>query len=132
MNLTQRGSIFNNLDLLAGGGTWFRSTIKNLYTTASSKPWLWFAGPLVLFIILRLLAWRNVTELEYHDSVTYLGYIKDFTLLNFTASDPDSTPFYPFFSALFSLPGWSLEVGARLCSLVFSVGIFILIIELVP
>jgi len=57
---------------------------------------------------------------------------KTFLTLNFTDSinslGVDCTVFYPFFSALFTLPGWPVEVGARLASLIFSVALFLAIV----
>jgi 4-amino-4-deoxy-L-arabinose transferase-like glycosyltransferase len=69
--------------------------------------------------------------LEDHDSISYLKGTKAF--LNFNLTEiinlkATATPFYPLFSSLFSLPGWSVEFGARLCSLVFSIALFFAII----
>src|SRR4030065_261983 len=94
---------------------------------ANSKTW-YGIGILALYIALRALAWKNTTLLEGTDSTSYLRYITLFLekpsvdhVLNL---DPDFSPFYPFFAALFSLPGWSPEIGARLCTFVFSIGLF--------
>lgn len=95
------------------------------------RTWFLYLGLLIIYVLLRLLAWKNATVLEDHDSLSYLEYTKTFLKFNLTEIinlRATATLFYPFFSALFSLPGWSVEFGARLCSLVFSVGLFLAII----
>lgn len=82
----------------------------------------------VIYVLLRAFAWENTYLLEDHDSIFYIKQMSAY--LTFAPSEihrlsPDSTPFYPFFGALASLPGWSVESGARLCSLVFSVILFV-------
>lgn len=82
-------------------------------------------------MILRLYAWKNTVLLEDHGSLSKLEAIKvflTFNLQNIINLDPDRTLFYEFFGALFSLPGWSLETGARLCSLFFSSLLFLAVI----
>ena len=67
-----------------------------------------------MYLIVRCLAWKNTILLEDTDSLFYLNNIKEFLtfdLQNIINLDADSTPFYPFFGALFSLPGWSVETG---------------------
>ena len=86
-----------------------------------------------LYIALRVLAWENTTLLEDHDSIGYLSATKKFLAANnivegFVRQKPDTTPLYPLTSALMSLPGWSVEFGARLCSLVFSMVLFLSIL----
>ncbi|MBA4368870.1 MAG: hypothetical protein C0403_14680 [Desulfobacterium sp.] len=65
--------------------------------------------------------------MEDTDSIVYLRNIDGFLHLNFAKylSDPDTCPFYPFLGAVFSLPGWSVEIGARMASLAFSILLFI-------
>jgi 4-amino-4-deoxy-L-arabinose transferase-like glycosyltransferase len=78
------------------------------------------------FAFVRLFAWKQTTLLEDHDSVSYLESIETFLTFDFVRIfhlSPDTTPLYPLFGALFSLPGWPVEVGARLCSLLFSAGV---------
>jgi 4-amino-4-deoxy-L-arabinose transferase-like glycosyltransferase len=96
-----------------------------------SGAWVLYGIALVMYLVIRLIVWKNTTILEDHDSVSYLESIKVFLTwdaLQIWQLGPDTTPLYPFFGALFSLPGWSAEVGARLCSLVFSVGLAVAII----
>lgn len=84
-----------------------------------------------LYLLLRLFAWQNTVLLEDTDSLFYLDNIKvflTFDLHKIINLDPDSTPFYPFFGALFSLPGWSVESAARLTSLFFSSVLFLAVL----
>lgn len=84
-----------------------------------------------LYIALRYIAWMNTILLEDHDSVGYLYEIKIFWLFDLHKiinMGPDSTPFYPFFSALCSFPNWSVETAARFCSLLFSSLLFLCIV----
>ena len=84
-----------------------------------------------LYLLLRLVAWQNTVLLEDTDSLFYLNNIKtflSFDLHKIINLDPDSTPFYPFFGALFSLPGWSVETGARFTSLFFSSVLFLAVL----
>ena len=85
-----------------------------------------------LYIGLRVLCWNNTVLLEDTDSISYLQIINGFLNLNFDKYllDVDRSPFYPFFGAVFSLPGWSVETGARLASFVFSVSLFISVFAL--
>ncbi len=78
---------------------------------------------LFVFISLRAVCWHETVLLEDTDSIVYLRNIDGFRNLDFAKylSDADTCPFYPFWGAVFSLPGWSSETGARLASLVFSV-----------
>ena len=83
---------------------------------------------LVVYIALRALAWSNTYLFEDHDSILYLQQIDAYLSLDSSkirSLSPDSTPFYPMFGALLSAPGWSVEAGARLTSLLFSVVLFI-------
>jgi 4-amino-4-deoxy-L-arabinose transferase-like glycosyltransferase len=85
------------------------------------------SGVFVLFVLVRVLAWQNTVLLEDSDSVRYLYNIKaflSFELERINALNADTTPFYPIVGALFSLPGWSVETGARLASFVFSCVLF--------
>ncbi len=84
---------------------------------------------LFLFIILiyagiRIIAWsNNHIFLEDHDSVAFLWDMRELRTFDFKAIvdlPADANPFYRFFGALCSLPGWSVEFGARLCSFLFS------------
>lgn len=91
-----------------------------------------FIGILIIYILIRVIVWQNnITNLEDADSARYLietRVFKNFAFNEIINFSPDSTPFYPFFSGLFSLPGWSVETGARLCSLFFSIVLFFAII----
>jgi hypothetical protein len=108
--------------------TFPRHTTVQSARGATSRNWLLYLGLFSVYLVLRCLAWRSTLLLEDHDSVFYLYQIRlflDFDLLDIINSDPDSTPFYPFLGALCSLPGWSVEFGARLCSLVLSSTLFL-------
>lgn len=98
---------------------------------AAYQAWMLCGLALGVYLLVRLIVWNNTTLLEDHDGVSYLESIKVF--LTFDANQiwrlsPDTMPLYPLFGALFSLPGWSVETGARLCSLVFSVGLIFALI----
>lgn len=77
-----------------------------------------------IYLILRLIAWENTYNIgEDSDSLAYISAIKTFLFFNFNniANLPSTVnPFYPIFGALCSIPGWSVEIGARICSLIFS------------
>ena len=95
--------------------------------------WLLYIGILLIFIIIRAYAWSNVKVLEDHDSAHYLSLIRtfqNFDLKEIWNLSPDDTFFYPVFETIFSLPGWSLEFSARLCSFIFTIGTFFLIIAI--
>jgi len=84
----------------------------------------------LLYLGLRILAWENTVLLEDTDSLFYIHSINTFLTFNLqeiSNLNPDSTPFYPFLSAICALPGWSSEFAARLCSLLFSLILFIAI-----
>lgn len=86
---------------------------------------------LIIYILIRSYAWNQNILLEDNDSVSYLSKAKTFLELDYHKichGGVDTTPFYPFFSALFSAPGWSIETGARLCSMVFSSVLFVALI----
>ncbi len=73
----------------------------------------------------------HTTQFDDHDSVEYLTMTKFFKTLNIQEIKnlgPDSTFFYPIFSAIISIPFDSVEVGTRLCSLAFSVALFFVMI----
>ena len=89
-----------------------------------------FLSIFFIYFILRLFAWKNTILFEDYGSLSKLEAIKvflTFNLNNIINLGPDRALFYPFFGALFSLPGWSTEIGARLCSLFFSSLLFIAI-----
>ena len=93
--------------------------------------WFYYAMVLLIFIIIRVNAWSNVSVLEDHDSAHYLRIIKTFQSLDLDKIwnlSPDDTFFYPIFETIFAMPGWSYEFSGRLTSFVFAIGIFILII----
>ncbi|MEE8104350.1 MAG: glycosyltransferase family 39 protein [Planctomycetota bacterium] len=85
-----------------------------------------FLCVLALFLGVRLAAWAQTSIVEDHDS---MGYLRQAGMLldgdyNRWNGDPDNTPFYPLAIILCSLPGWSLEIGARICSLLLSTVLF--------
>jgi len=87
-----------------------------------------FSCVFLIYLLLRIIAWNNTVLLEDTDSLFLIKSIKaylSFNLERINALNPDSTPFYPFFGAICSLPGWSVETGARLCSLLFSALLFV-------
>lgn len=81
----------------------------------------------IIYLSLRIASWHNTVLLEDTDSLFYLGNIKDLLSLDYKkiiGLSPDFTPFYPFFGALLSLPGWSVETGGRLASFFFGFLLF--------
>lgn len=58
-------------------------------------------------------------------NMRWITVFQNFNIREIIDIDPDFTPFYLFFSSLFSLLVGSVETGARLCSLFFSVVLFI-------
>jgi hypothetical protein len=94
---------------------------------------LLFLGIFLIYVILRCFAWSNTSALEDNDSIGFILQIKQLltfdlhTILNVEA---DRTFFYPFWAALCSLPGWSVETGARLCSMLFSIVLFLALLKI--
>ena len=79
---------------------------------------------LIGYIALRVAVLKYTSILEDTDSVGKLFAAKAYYALDFDKIwnlPPTQKPFYPMMAALFSIPGWSIEMGARLCSLFFSV-----------
>lgn len=106
-------------------------------TSTAQKPFLnvrtslYLLGVFVAYVSLRLLAWRRTVLLEDHDSVGYLRDIRMFLahgIDGFRQLDVDGSLIYPFIGALFSLPGWSNETGARLVSLLSACLLFFVLI----
>jgi len=88
---------------------------------------IFYLAVLIIYILIRGYAWNQNFLLEDTDSISYLSKAKVFLELDYQKirnGGVDTTPVYPFFSALFSAPGWSIETGARLCSMVFSSVLF--------
>jgi hypothetical protein len=88
----------------------------------------WSLGVFLLYVLIRAVAWNNTVLLEDTDSLGNIRWIKvflTFDLKQIFDIDPDFTPFYLFFSALFSLLTGSVETGARLASFVFSILLFV-------
>lgn len=93
----------------------------------NARQWVAICIIFLLYIGFRVLIWRNTVLLEDHDSTGLLRWAIPFLELDFKGVlrlDPDASLFYPFLIALFSWPGWSLEAGARLASLVSGVVLF--------
>lgn len=85
----------------------------------------------VVYVLIRGYAWKQNQFLEDHDSISYMTQARMFLNLdleNLKRINADSTPFYPLMTAFFSLPGWNVEVGARLCSMFFSGVLFLSLI----
>jgi len=95
-------------------------SVKNVYSNDRLKFVLPFILIFIVFFLSRIALLQRVVLLEDMDSISYLRTIKVFLSMNFNHIynlDPDSSIFYPALGALFSLPGWSVETGARLASL---------------
>jgi len=90
-------------------------------------------GILLLYLILRGLAWHSAALVEDHGSISQLVRAKvflTFDLRQIAALEPDTTPFYPLSVAIFSLPGWPVDTAARLCSFTFSLLLFFTVAKL--
>jgi hypothetical protein len=126
--ITPLGSIYNQTLYLAYPNYLKKQIKRGMPTMLTGLSWKWnsnespysniliFLGIFIAFLALRLIVWKNTVLLEDTDSLFYLNNIKTFLTFNIKEIldlSPDSTPFYPFFGALFSLPGWSVETGAR-------------------
>lgn len=86
-----------------------------------------FLGVFLTYLIVRIVGWNNTVLLEDTDSLGNIRWIKEFLtfdLHKIIDIDPDFTPFYLFFSAIFSLLTGTVETGARLCSFLFSIVLF--------
>lgn len=83
------------------------------------------AAVFVTYVLLRVLLWQRTVLLEDHDSVGYLRDLQVIRALEPRFLTPDSNPFYPAASALLGLLPVSEVTAARLCSLVFSVVLFL-------
>ena len=112
-----------------------KDTIMQLPQMESIKKQIVYNFPFIIIFILflgsRLLMLQNVILLEDHDSVSYLITIEVFitySLKSIYNLDPDSSIFYPFLGAIFSLPGWSVETGARLATVFSQCVLFIAIL----
>lgn len=96
-------------------------------STDEFKSLYWLLGVFVVYVAVRLLTWRNTVLLEDLDSLGNIRWIKVFQTFDFDQIidiDPDFTPFYLFFSSIFSLLIGSVEMGARLSSFLFSIVLF--------
>jgi hypothetical protein len=90
-----------------------------------------FTGVFVVYLLLRIVAWGNASDLEDHDSTALLRAIEQIAQFDwqvFLNINPDMTPVYPGFSALFSVFAPSVEGAARACSLFFSCLLFAAVI----
>lgn len=82
----------------------------------------------IVYLILRLVAWQQTVLVEDHDSLVYLDQIKifrTFDLEKIINMRGFTTQFYSFTASLLSWPGWSVETGARLSSMLFSSLLFL-------
>jgi len=89
--------------------------------------YLAFTLILITYVGFRLMAWESAVLLKDTDSLSYLRDIETFLSFNLTKIanlDPDSSLFYPFLGALFSLPGWSVQFGAELASFFSGIVLF--------
>ena len=94
----------------------------------SRSTYLWLGALLVVNIVVRVLLWQRTILLDGHDSVGLLWWSAAFASFDPRAIiglNPDASLFYPFLAAVFSLPGWSLETGARMASLFSAVVLFV-------
>lgn len=92
-----------------------------------SKKFAVFFLLFIIYALIRVVGLVSVKGLEDHDSdmlLARIGEIASFSFSEFIKSTPDATPFYPFFGALFSWFPGSIELGARLASLFFSLLLF--------
>lgn len=83
---------------------------------------------LAAFLSLRIFSWLNTSLLESRDSMSMIRDAKaflSFDLSRLINMPPDTAPIYPLMSAIFSIPGWPVETGARLCSVFFSLIVFV-------
>lgn len=93
--------------------------------------WLLVGSVLLVFVALRVLVWRNTALLEDHDSsflLTTASVFMGLDLGEIVGLDPDASMFYPVLIAIFSIPGWSMEFGARLATLVSGAVLFLAIL----
>jgi len=105
-----------------------RTEIFSLRLSKEKTPWAILLIILALYLSLRIVSWANTSLLESRDSMSMIRDAKVFLSFNLSRVidlPPDTTPLYPFFAAMFSLFGWSVENGARMCSLVFSAATFL-------
>jgi hypothetical protein len=80
-----------------------------------------------LYMLLRIIAWSRTVLLEDTDSLLYLHDIKEFLsmdVIRIWGLSTVSSITYPLFGAIFSIPGWGIEFGARTTSFVASLLIF--------
>jgi Dolichyl-phosphate-mannose-protein mannosyltransferase len=100
-------------------------------TAIKSRRTVLFLGIFVVYLVLRLIAWRNTVLVEDHDSLVYLDQIKIFRTLDLEkilSMRGFTTQFYPLAASLMSWPGWSAETSARLCSILFSSLLFLSVV----
>ncbi|MEE9430501.1 MAG: glycosyltransferase family 39 protein, partial [Melioribacteraceae bacterium] len=101
---------------------------KNIFSKNSgSKVNIGFITILGIFTILRLLSWSNLTVLEDHDSIQYLkliSFFKNFTFEGLLNLGADDLILYPFFGAIISWFGFSIEFSARLATFISTLILF--------
>src|SRR4030095_4590327 len=100
-------------------------------TAIESRRRVLFFGIFVVYLVLRLIAWRDTVLVEDHDSLVYLDQIEIFRTLDLEKilSMPGfTTQFYPLAASLLSWPGWSAETSALLCSMLFSLLLFLSVV----
>ena len=86
----------------------------------------------VLFLGIRIFAWKNTVLLEDMDSIYYLKNIDAYHSLDINRIqelNADSTPLYPMVSALIKTWISNTEVSARLTSFFFSILLFFIIVK---
>lgn len=94
---------------------------------ASHTPWAPLTALAAAYLLLRIGALGHAVIVEDHDSVGYLYEIQAFLsrdLSRILNLGIDSTPVFPALGALFALPGWGAELGARLSSVFSSLILF--------
>jgi hypothetical protein len=95
---------------------------------ASHTPWAPLLVLAAAYLMLRVGALSHAVIVEDHDSVGYLYEIQAFLsrdLSRILNLGIDSTPVFPALGALFALPGWGAEMGARLSSVFSSLILFV-------
>ena len=114
----------------ASAGTAACGTVDRLKVSlASLTPlhWIWVLLLFACYTVLRVMVWQRSVLFEDTDSVALVWWAQAFLTLDPEAImrlDADASLFYPFLSALCSLPGWSADTGARLASLLSSLALF--------
>src|SRR5437016_3434282 len=110
----------------------YPALVKHQDISLPKATWM-FLAIFLIYVVLRCFAWSHTSALEDNDSIGFILQIKQlltFDLRTILNVEADRTFFYPFWAALCSLPGWSVETGARLCSILFSMVLFLALLKM--